>query len=194
MIRDSDDEEELKKPNTRQSKKASQTIVLSSSISSGGTPSPKSRKSDKPKQQQDEPLNLVSASQVASQKKKSTTPAPLVVSGRKAESELETAISQLKFDEFKSEHAKLKALFPNSITLVIENLIAFANQKLQTVPEFEPSTEQVPNPSNLNSQNRIQDPLCLSYKLEQIFSRIRQQVGQGLVAVPERAHCQVLVS
>ena len=84
--------------------------------------------------------------------KKATTPAAPVVSGRKAESELEAAIAQLKFDDFKNEHSKLKALFPNSISLVIENLIAFANQKLQVVAEFEPSTEQVPNPSKKTNE------------------------------------------
>lgn len=160
LIRDSDDDDDLdlKKPVTRQNKKTNQTILLSSSISStgGGTPSPKSRKSDKPKQQpQEEPLNLVSQSQLTSRAKKATTPASAatpLMSGRKAESELENAIAQLKFDDFKSEHSKLKALFPNSISLVIENLIAFANQKLQVVAEFEPSTEQVPNPTGYMSK------------------------------------------
>lgn len=150
LIRDSDDddENEMPKPNTRLSSKNKamakanssnqQTIVIGSSFEASPSPSPRPSEKQAAKRQE-EPLNLVSASQMASLKKKTS---PTSVSNSQVENDLEAVLSGLKAEEFKNQVQKLKLLFPNSIVLVIENLISFLNTRLLQIPDMEPQTDK----------------------------------------------------
>lgn len=214
LIRDSDDDE-MERPNTRLNAKnkaaVQQTIVLSSSMSDAQTPSPKNKKKQQQQNNNGEiPLNLLSASQMANKKKTSNNTSVSGASAqsvKKLESELESLIAGLKLDDFQMELNKLKAIFPNSMFLIIESLVTTLNQKLSSVPELEPTTDtKTIDPRSLlkkldkNLEKFFNNLIskCTSmdqYKLfEQFFHVLLNDTGKPMSSHGYKLFIQLLIS
>jgi hypothetical protein len=129
LIRESDDD--LDDENNNLNKKK-QSAAPQNKVSA----SPKQVNSAKAKPTQ-EPLNLLSANMLNSQRKKGTN-ATASSSIKSPESDLNAALNQLKLDDFEKEFTYLVSLFPNSLLSVNQHLAAFLNQKTNTIPDIEP--------------------------------------------------------
>lgn len=136
-----DDEEEKKTKSKKHSPKATKN-------KGGEQTSPKAAKSSapvSPKQQN----KKEDSSKVAS-KKKATTLSP----GKKIANELETAISELRFEDFQQKYNQLENLFPDNLSLIVIHLSAFLNQALNDVPDIEPNQNHE-NESNFYPSNKL---------------------------------------
>lgn len=121
LIRDSDDEE----INNNKKVKPAKTIAQSKVDS----PKKSSRKEVK------ESLNLVNTSMASVQKKKPSSKQTL----KSSDQDLEIALKDLKIDEFDKQLSQLESLFPNNNLVICENLVFFLNEKLEFIPEIDPS-------------------------------------------------------
>lgn len=85
-----------------------------------------------------ESLNLVNTSMASVQKKKSSSKQV----PKSSDQDLESALRDLKIDEFEKQLSQLESLFPSNNLVICENLLAFLNKKLEFIPEIEPTLSQ----------------------------------------------------
>ncbi|RNA36595.1 transmembrane protein -like [Brachionus plicatilis] len=124
FIRESDDEEINNNKSAKPVKVATEPKI----------DSPKKTARKDPK----ESLNLVNTSINSIQKKKANSKQVI----KNTDQELESLLKDLKLDEFEKQLSQLESLFPNSNLVINENLIAFLNKKLESIPEIDPSPSQ----------------------------------------------------
>ena len=89
------------------------------------------------KQSQEQPLNLVASSQLASQKKKQAPTTNGSLAPKTASAELDATLAQLQVDEFESQQSTLIAIFSNDSLLVQQDLATYLNAKCNHIGELD---------------------------------------------------------
>lgn len=140
LIRESSDDES----DLENKKKPKQQLKQTTSSA------PVSPRQTQPKkdQSQEQPLNLLKTSIVTSQKKTIKPPA----SPKKTQTDLETALSQLNFENIQMEYVRLEKLFQENQAGIVSNLAVITNQLLNNVPDIEPSYGSEPYLTKLDKK------------------------------------------